>query len=204
MRRAASQWGSLQNNDCVAVVGGGPAGSFFTIYLLREARRLNRRIEVVIVETRSPINMSAAALECRGCSFCAGGISPRLDEILEQQGLSVPAEIVQGRFDYVWIQGQWKNFRLRVPKDMRMYSVFRGSLPGRRSGSPAGFDGFLLGEAVKEGAHTLYGTVEAMAYGASGLPRLKVRTESGERVPLDASFVTIATGINAHCRPGLS
>src|ERR1035438_87125 len=81
---------------------------------------------------------------------------------------------------------------------MRMYSVFRGSLPGRRSGSPAGFDGFLLGEAVKEGAHTLYGTVEAMAYGASGLPRLTVRTESGERVPLDANFVTIATGINAH------
>src|ERR1035438_10280843 len=199
MRRAASQCWSLQNNDCVAVVGGGPAGSFFAIYLLREARRLNRRIEVVIVETRSPINMGAAALECRGCGFCAGGISPRLDEILEQQGLSVPDEIVQGRFDYVWIQGQWKNFRLRVPKDKRMYSVFRGSLPGRRSGSPAGFDGFLLGEAVKEGAHTLYGTVEAMAYGASGLPRLTVRTESGERVPLDASFVTIATGINAHC-----
>ena len=70
---------------------------------------------------------------------------------------------------------KWKNFRLRVPKDMRMYSVFRGSLPGRRSGRPAGFDGFLLGEAVKEGAHILYGKVEAMAYGASGLPRLTVK-----------------------------
>jgi hypothetical protein len=82
---------------------------------------------------------------------------------------------------------------------MRMYSVFRGSLPGRRDGKPAGFDGFLLGEAVKEGARILYGKVEAIAYGASGLPRLKVRTESGESVPLDASFATIATGINAHC-----
>jgi hypothetical protein len=56
-----------------------------------------------------------------------------------------------------------------------------------------------LGEAVKEGARMLYGKVEAMAYGASGLPRLTVRTESGESVPLDARFVTIATGINAHC-----
>jgi len=139
------------------------------------------------------------ALECRGCGFCAGGISPRLDEVLRQHRLSVPDEIVQGRFDYVWIQGQWKNFRLRVPKDMRMYSVFRGSLPGRRRGKPAGFDGFLLGEAVREGARILYGKVEAMAYGASGLPRLTVRTESGESVPLDASFVAIATGINAHC-----
>ena len=195
----SSQSASLQNNDCVAVVGGGPAGSFFAIYLLREARRLNRRLDVVIVEKRGPIETDAAVLGCRGCTFCAGGISPRLDQILEEQGLSVPDEIVQGRFDYVWIQGQWKNFRLRVPKDMRMYSVFRGSLPGRRSGSPAGFDGFLLGEAVKEGARILYGRVEAMSYGASGFPRLTVRTESAESIPLDASFVTIATGINAHC-----
>ena len=201
MRLASSQRASLQiqNDDCVAVVGGGPAGSFFAIQLLREARHLNRGIDVVIVEKRSPIGVGAPALECRGCSFCAGGISPRLHQILEEQHLIVPDEIVQGRFEYVWIQGQWKNFRLRVPKNMRMYSVFRGSLPGRRDGNPAGFDGFLLGEAVKEGARMLYGRVEGMAYGASGLPRLTVRTESGESIPLDASFVTIATGINAQC-----
>ncbi len=197
--RAPSQSASLQNGDCIAVVGGGPAGSFFAIYLLREARRLNRCLDVVIIEKRGPIDMDAAGLGCRGCTFCAGGISPRLDQILEEQGLSVPDEIVQGRFDYVWIQGQWKNFRLRVPKDMRMYSVFRGSLPGRRTGRPAGFDGFLLGEAVKEGARILYGRVESMAYGTSALPRLAVRTEFGESVPLNASFVAIATGINAHC-----
>ena len=113
MRRASSQLGSLQNNDCVAVVGGGPAGSFFAIHLLREARRLNRRIDVVIVEKRGLIDVGAAALECRGCGFCAGGISPRLDEILKEQRLSVPDEIVQGRFDYVWIQGQWKNLSFR-------------------------------------------------------------------------------------------
>jgi hypothetical protein len=199
MRHASPQSRSLQDNDCVAIVGGGPAGSFFAIYLLREARRVNRHIDVVIVEKRGPVDTGAAAPECRGCSFCAGGISPRLDQILEEQHLSVPDEIVQGRFDYVWIQGQWKNFRLRVPKGMRMYSVFRGSLPGRRVGKPSGFDGFLLGEAVKEGARILYGKVETMVYGASGLPTLTVGKESGESVALDAAFVTIAPGINAHC-----
>lgn len=160
---------------------------------------MNRCIDVVIVEKRAPICKDEVAQECRGCSFCAGGISPRLHQILEEQGLSVPDGIVQGRFDYVWIQGQWKNFRLRVPEGMRMYSVFRGSLPGRRDGNPAGFDGFLLGEAVKEGARMVYGKVESLAYGKSGLPRLTIRMESGESVPLEASFVTIASGINAHC-----
>ncbi len=195
----ASSLGSLRNNDTVAIVGGGPAGSFFAIHLLREARRLNRHIDVVIVEKRGLIELGRGVLQYKGCTFCAGGISPRLHEILEEHDLVVPDEIVQGRFDHVWIQGQWKNFRLRVPKDKQMYAVFRGSLPSRRSGGLGGFDGFLLGEAVKEGARILYGEVEAIFYTAAGMPGLTVRRQSGERVSRDASFVTIATGINAHC-----
>ena len=216
-----SQLRSLQNEDRVAVVGGGPAGSFFAIHLLREAKRLGRKLEVVIVEKRGPADPSSDDFQCRGCNFCAGLISPRLNKTLEEHGLVVPEEIIQGRIDYVWIHGQWKNFRLRVPKDMQMYSVFRGSLPGRRTGRPAGFDGFLLAEAVKEGAHILYGEVQTISYTASGIPSLVVKTPSGQRpsedlaleperhlsfvpqagthISLDASFVTVATGINAHC-----
>ena len=198
MQRASSQSESLRDNDCVAIVGGGPAGSFFAIHLLREAKRLNRHLDVVIVEKRGLTDLGADGFQCRGCNFCAGGISPRLHEVLEEHGLVVPEEIVQGRIDHVWIKGQWKNFRLRVPKGMRMYSVFRGSLPSKRSGRPGGFDGFLLGEALKKGAHILYGKVEAIDYAASGMPRLAVRTQRGEMIPLEAGFVTIATGINAH------
>ena len=191
--------GSLQNDDRVAVVGGGPAGSFFAIHLLRAAKRLGRNIEVVIIEKRGPTDTCSEDFQCRGCNFCAGLISPRLNKILDDHGLVIPEEIIQGRIDYVWIQGQWKNFRLRVPKDMRMYSVFRGSLPGRRSGRPAGFDGFLLGAAVKEGARILYGEVQAVSYTPSGLPSLTVSVPAGAKVSVDASFVTVATGINAHC-----
>jgi len=191
--------GSLQNDDRVAVVGGGPAGSFFAIHLLREARRLGRNIEVVIIEKRGPTDPCSEDFQCRGCNFCAGLISPRLNKILDEQGLAVPEEIIQGRIDYVWIQGQWKNFRLRVPKEMRMYSVFRGSLPGRRSGRPSGFDGFLLGAASKAGARILYGEVQAVSYTPSGMPNLTVSVPTGAKVSVDASFVTFATGINAHC-----
>ena len=193
----SSQSKGLQNSDRVAVVGGGPAGSFFAIHLLREARRLNRHLDLIIIEKRGPTNQCCDDFQCKGCNFCAGLLSPRLNEILDAQGLVVPDEIIQGRVDYVWIQGQWKNFGLRVPKDARMYSVFRGSLPGRRTGRPAGLDGFLLGKAVKEGARIQYGEVQAIAYDATGMPTLTVQAPSGEKTTLDANFVTIATGINA-------
>jgi flavin-dependent dehydrogenase len=195
----SSQLKSLLNGDRVAIVGGGPAGSFFAIHLLREAKRLNRHLDVVIVEKRGPTDPSSDDFQCKGCNFCAGLISPRLNKILDEHGLVVPDEIIQGRIDYVWIQGEWKNFRLRVPQDMQMCSVFRGSLPGRRMGRPAGFDGFLLGEAVKEGARILYGEVQAITHGASGMPSLTVRASSGKKASLDAAFVSFATGINAHC-----
>ncbi|HXX22107.1 MAG TPA: FAD/NAD(P)-binding protein [Terriglobia bacterium] len=55
----SSQLRALENGDLVAVVGGGPAGSFFAIHLLREAKRLGRNIEVVIVEKRGPTAFNA-------------------------------------------------------------------------------------------------------------------------------------------------
>ena len=148
--------------------------------LLREARQLDRKLEVVIVEKRRPSDQNFESFQCRGCNYCAGLISPRLNEVLTEAGIAVPEEIVQERIDYVWIQGQWKNFRLRVPEHQRMYSVYRGSLPGRRNGRPTGFDGFLLGEAIKEGARMQFGDVEGISYGASGMPVLAVRAPSGE------------------------
>lgn len=189
----------LESNDCVAVIGGGPAGSFFAIRLLREARRHGRQLRVVIVEKHGPADLNTDVFQCRGCNFCAGGISPRLDEALERDGLHVPGEIIQSEVDYIWVQGEWKNFRLRVPAGLRMYSVFRGPLPSRRGDSRAGFDGFLLGQAVREGAEILRGEVQRIRYSEAGRPVLTVTAQSGERLTVDAAFVAIATGINAHC-----
>ena len=187
----------LADGDRVAIVGGGPAGSIFAIHLLREARRLGRSLEVVIVEKRSRTDPDCDDYQCRGCNYCAGIISPRLNEILGESGLAVPEEMIQGRIDHVWIHGQWKNLRLRVPKEQRMYSVYRGSLPAKRAGRPAGFDGFLLGEAVKEGAQILFGRALGVARDHSGRPVVSVKTNSGEEVSLEAAFVCVAAGINA-------
>jgi flavin-dependent dehydrogenase len=192
----------LRSGDTAVVIGGGPSGAFFAIHLLREAKRLDQRIDVVIVERRGPVQPTADCWNCRGCTFCAGGISPRLHDVFEQHGLAVPRDVIQEEIDAVWIQGEWKNFRLRVPAGMRMYTVFRGSLPGRRNSAAGGFDAFLLGEAVKEGARLVCGDVHAIDYTASGRPTVTLRTSAAEPVSLEASFVAVATGINAHGSSG--
>ena len=194
--------GPLCNGDTAVVIGGGPAGAFFAIHLLREARRLDRRIDVVIVEKRGPIGPAAECWNCRGCTFCAGGISPRLHEALEQQGLAVPEHVIQEEIHSVWIQGEWKNFPLRVPAGMRMYSVFRGSLPEKRHTASGGFDAFLLGEAVKEGAHLICGDAQMIHYAESGRPTVTVSTSSAKPVSLDAEFVAVAAGINGRSGRG--
>lgn len=194
----AAAGGPLRDGDTAVVIGGGPSGAFFALNLLRGARRLNQRVNVVIVEKRGPVQPTADQWNCRGCTFCAGGISPRLHEVLEQDGLVPPDDVIQHQISSVWIQGEWKNFPLRVPPGMRMYTVFRGSLPGRRSGGSAGFDAFLLGEAVKAGARLLEGDARAIGYAASGRPTVDVSVSSRKTISLEASFVAVATGINAH------
>src|ERR1039457_2211820 len=94
MRRAASQCWSLQNNDCVAVVGGGPAGSFFAIYLLREARRLNRRIEVDRKSTR----LNSSHLVISYAVFC---LKKKNEQNANQDLDSTPDYPSSWRFDSV-------------------------------------------------------------------------------------------------------
>lgn len=183
-----------KNGDKIAVVGGGPAGSFFAIHLLREARRINREVEVLIIEKNWTLEGQS---KYRKCNFGAGGISPRLNEIMEQYGIHVPPEIIQAEINRIWIHGLWKNIPIKVPNEMRMSSVFRGTLPPRLAREKIGFDTFLLGRAIEEGARVLAGNVKEVVNTDSGSPCLIVQEASGTVSSIQASFVAISTGVNA-------
>lgn len=180
-----------------AVVGGGPAGSFFAIYLLREARRLKQDVEVVIVEKKSASELAAHQWWSKGCNFGAGGISPRLSAILDKARLTIPPEIIRGEINRIWIHGMWKNIPVKVPNQMKMYSVFRGSLPSKIREKQRGLDAVLLGKAIGEGAKYLQGEVTEIDYAGSGMPALTIKLDSGEAVSMPASFVAVAAGVNA-------
>ncbi len=188
----------LRDHDTVAVVGGGPAGSFFALQLLRDSRKTNRTLEVIIIERKKPLASELEPWRQGGCNSCAGGISPRLIDVLEQSGTSIPDEVVQAEIDHIWLQSLWKNFPLKVPKRKRMYTVFRGSLPFKKTRKPRGFDSFLLEQAVTEGARIVCGDVLGIGYSPSGMPELKIKTRTGDITSLTADFVAIAAGVNTH------
>lgn len=187
---------SEKSAEKIAVVGGGPAGSFFAIHVLREARRASRQIEVLIIEKKLTLNRQDGSGSYKGCNYGAGGISPRLNEIMDHIGLSIPRSVNRGEIIRIWIHGLWKNIPLKVPKGMTMSSVFRGSLPPKLREKQAGLDPFLMAKAVEEGARVLQGEALEIGYTDLGIPSVSVKLPSGEISIIQASFVAVSTGVN--------
>lgn len=186
----------LEDGNHVAVIGGGPAGSFFAIHLLREAKQRNRHIDVTLIEKKALWEPTPAQRPARACNYCAGAISPRLHARLERIGILIPDQLTGQVFSHIWIHGSWKNFPLRILPEQKMYSVFRGTLPDDRNAPSGGFDHFILKTALEAGARAIAGEVLGIRQTPSAKPILTIKAAKGEQYTLETDFAVIATGVN--------
>lgn len=187
----------LANGSRIGVIGGGPAGAFFAIHLLNRARELGLDLSLHIFERR---RSNATASQCpganwKGCNYCAGGLSPKLIDTLEELGLAVPESIVQGKVRTITIEGHWKNIEFHVPEDRKMLAVYRGSRPAGRPNSRASFDAFLLDEAIRAGAHLAGAEITGADFTPAGRPLLGHKTSAGTQWT-ELDFVVFASGVN--------
>lgn len=182
----------LDDGSRVAVIGGGPAGSFFAYFLLEMALRCGIDIQLDIYEPRD-FSLPGPG----GCNMCGGIISESLVQNLAAEGINLPPTVVQRGIDSYMLHMDVGSVRIDTPlKERRIGAIHRG--PGPRDIKEmkwGSFDGFLQRLAVEIGANVIRGRVAEIAW-EDGYPHLKMRQGEAERYDL----VTMATGVNAAAR----
>jgi flavin-dependent dehydrogenase len=180
---------SLDSGSRVAVIGGGPAGSLFSFYLLDMAGRMGVDIQVDIYEPR---DFSRPAPQ--GCNMCGGIISESLVQMLAADGINLPTTVVQRGIDSYMLHMDVGQVRIETPlREKRIGAVIRGSGPRDiKEIKWQSFDGHLQKLAVEKGANVIQDRVTAVEL-QNGRPRLKTR--KGDYQTYD--LLTVATGVNS-------
>ena len=182
----------LQDGSRVAVIGGGPAGSFFSFFLLDMAQRIDIDLQVDIYEPRDFSRPGPI-----GCNMCGGIISESLVQMLATEGIILPSTVVQRGIDSYMLHMDVGSVRINTPvQQKRIAAITRG--PGPRDLKEVkwgSFDGYLQKLAVEKGAQVINQRVRHIDWSAA-CPRLKSGQEFSE--PYD--LVVFATGVNAAAR----
>jgi 2-polyprenyl-6-methoxyphenol hydroxylase-like FAD-dependent oxidoreductase len=181
---------SLEDGARIAVIGGGPAGSFFSYFFLGMAEAVDLTVKVDIYEPRHFTHSGPA-----GCNHCGGIISESLVQILAAEGINLPPSVVQRGIESYVVHMDEGSVRIQSPVlEQRIASVFRGNGPRGGGDMPwDSFDGYLLGMAVDRGARLERKLVSGLEW-VDGLPQLQHPGEEGSSYDL----VALAVGVNSN------
>ena len=180
---------NLQDGSRVAVVGGGPAGSFFSYFLLDMARAIDLDIQVDIFEPRSFTSCGPS-----GCNHCGGIVSESLVQILAAEGIVLPRNVVQRGVESYVVHMDVGDVSIESPvHEQRIAALYRGNGP-REGGDTAleSFDGFLQGLALEQGANLVRRLITGVKT-QQGLPVLEFADQGPEQYDL----VAVASGVNS-------
>lgn len=186
----ASSLGNIElaNGSRIGVVGGGPAGSFFSFYALEYARRFDLDIHLDIFEPKDFTKVGAG-----GCNHCGGIISESLVQHLATDGIVIPSEIIQRGINSYTMHTEEGDCVIHSPSDEhRIASVFRGCGPrGCLDKSQRGFDNYLLSLCRNNGAKVINEKVVSLNRNGD---QIQVSTSKSERKDYD--LVVGAVGLS--------
>lgn len=179
----------LEDGSRVAVIGGGPAGSFFSYFLLEMAERVGLEVAVDLYEPRDFSRPGPAS-----CNMCGGIISESLVQALAVEGIKLPPTVLQRGLDSYFLHMDVGNVRIETPlQEKRIGAIHRGAGPrGSKETKWRSFDGFLQELATAKGARVVRGRVDAVSWD-DGRPQVK--TQSGATQTYD--LLVAAVGVNS-------
>ena len=187
----------LKDGSRVAVMGGGPAGSFFSYFLLHMAERVGLQLHVDIYEPRDFSSQGPP-----GCNMCAGVVSESLVQALAAEGINLPTAVVQRGLDSYVLHTDVGSARIAsLQHEKRIATTFRGIGPFKmREIRWASLDNHLMMLAVNKGAHHIcarVNEVEWIAHPATTDPEsklLQIKTQGG--TPQSYELLAVTAGVN--------
>jgi flavin-dependent dehydrogenase len=180
---------TLTDGSRVAVIGAGPAGSFFSYFLLKMANTMALDLTVDVYEPRSFCERGPA-----GCNHCGGIVSESLVQRLATEGIALPDDVVQRGIETYTLHMDVGDVQIATPVDeRRIAAIYRGN--GPRDSEPLdthSFDGYLQELARQRGAKLIRRMVTEV-------------TEEGERMRVQCAdgssevyeLVALASGVNS-------
>jgi flavin-dependent dehydrogenase len=138
----------LEDGAHIAVIGGGPAGSFFSIFALKMAKMIGKEIHLTIYEPKDFTKEGPP-----GCNRCGGIISELLVQTLALEGINLPDTLVQKGINSYKLHTTCGNVFIATPShEKTIATIHRGGGPQGVKKDKKSFDQFLLDMAVTEGA----------------------------------------------------
>ncbi len=180
---------TLQDGARVAVLGGGPAGSFFSSALLEYANLRGLRLSVDVYEPRE-----FTCAGPKGCNMCGGIISESLVQNLAVDGIPLPGKVVQRGIDSYMMHMDRQAVRIATPQDeKRIATVHRGAGPRDLEHAVwTSFDGHLQELSKQRGVTIVQDRVVALSR-EDGC--IKVQSKSGHEGSYD--LLAVASGVNS-------
>ncbi|MBI2252166.1 MAG: hypothetical protein HYU63_05435 [Armatimonadetes bacterium] len=161
----------LKPDAKIAVIGAGPAGSFFSYFALKKAKE--KKINTLRVKIFDYKKFAQSGP--KACNLCAGVIQSNFSQKLLEIGLELPQEVIQRKVSgYIFHTSRGD---LELPGSSNIYpiiTVYRGNGPLFFSHmGNISFDDALLNLAKSEGAEALQALVIGLEKPAlDKLPRI--------------------------------
>jgi flavin-dependent dehydrogenase len=188
---------ALKDGSKIAIIGGGPSGSFFSHFAKKFALEKGIDVSITIFDAKDFLQKGPA-----GCNLCAGVIAESLNKKLKEEGIFLPEKRIINRVDGYCLHMDSEKLLLSCAENEldTIATVFRGNGP-RYSTFPEtiSFDDFLLSCAQDEGANVISQPVCDIKLDENKSEPLTVyfgKRESPQK--FEADLIVGAFGVNTH------
>ena len=184
----------LKSGSRIAVIGGGPAGSFFAFFAQKLAREQGVDVQITIYDGKDFLQTGPP-----GCNLCAGVISETLVAAMQKEGMHLPVQKIRR-----YIKGYYHEHMLGCSiidpprRSCTIYTVFRGNGPRYSSyDGNISFDDFLLQCAAESGVKVVRAHVtDIMLPDDADKPVKFTYAHNGTSMDAEAELIVGAFGLN--------